>query len=403
MTSRDGDGAGLTSGAGDEPAAPPAAGLTTVFARLSAPGDLDLDALAAELAAHWRARSVAFVVARQHRFVPAGVFPGRAADLAEVALRPDAGVIGLVAATGTARALPADSPRDPGYRRMFALAEGESLARLVAPSRDLDSTVRAVLNVCRVQPFTEGELMTAQAVADALGLRLQTSALRDTARDRRTDRDRQIAQAVATEEAERRRLAYDLHDGVATALASGSFHLASAELSLGADAGLAPVREQVHLARDLVDLAYDQTRSAITGLHSLVLSDLGLVAAVESLARATPGVAVQVLADPPEAFADLPAHTAGALHRIAAEALRNVAKHAHASTAAVSLRRVGDVVLLGCSDDGVGFEVADARAEGPGHYGLTSITERCALIEATLRIESLPGLGTTVIVEAPVG
>jgi signal transduction histidine kinase len=245
----------------------------------------------------------------------------------------------------------------------------------------------------------------------------------DAVDEHRSDRDRLIAQAISAQENERRRIAFDLHDGVTTALASMSFHLSAAELSLSAhshgrelsgDLGQAQV--QIASARRLADLAYNQTRAAITGLHSLVLDDLGLVAAIESLAQTVPEIEVEFLADDASLFADVPDHAAAALFRIAQESIGNAVKHAKAERVVVSLRRVGDAVVLGTADDGVGFDLRDQlegrtglggrssdREDGSqaGHYGLSSIAERAALIGASLRIETMPGRGTTVIVELP--
>jgi signal transduction histidine kinase len=397
--------------------------LVALLARLGAREPLDLDAVAEGVAAALGAHAAAVLTSDAHTITAGGVWPGRAADHPGFRLPVGRGVTGLVAASGRPERMAADAPRDPAHRRLLGLRPGEAVARVVTPTRDRDGQVTGVLSVVRdvAQPFAAADLELAQALADLVGLRRHADELVRADRTQRSRRDLRIAQAISAEEAERRRLAYDLHDGVTTALASMSFHLSSAELTMAALADAPPgadpaalgqrfeqVRTQVRAAHDLVDLAYDQTRSAITGLHSLVLSDLGLVPALESLAEATP-LPVDLVADPSEAFADLPDHVASALHRITQEALRNVAKHAHASHAVVSLRRVGDVVVLGCTDDGVGFDaratadrVGAGQAAEPGHYGLASIGERCALLGATLRIESLPGMGTTLMVEVPV-
>jgi two-component system, NarL family, sensor kinase len=269
-------------------------------------------------------------------------------------------------------------------------------------------------------PYSDEDVTGLQPYADLLGLRLQVRDLADAVDAHRGDRDRLMAQAVSAQEAERRRIAFDLHDGVSTALAAMSFHLNAAELSMPtpSDASSAEAmaercaraREQIVSARTLGDLAYQQTRAAITGLHSLVLDDLGLVAAMESLAKAADGV-VSVSCDEASAFDDIPAHQAAALFRIAQEAISNAVRHSKARLIELTLRRHEDHVVLRAHDDGVGFDVrasASRRAGGEtdaegGHYGLTSIAERCALIGAELRIDSQPGLGTAVTVELRVG
>jgi len=235
----------------------------------------------------------------------------------------------------------------------------------------------------------------------------------------RTERDQLIKQAVSAQEAERRRIAFDLHDGVTTALASMSFHLSAADLTVAELAARDPkverdfarARSDLVNARELADLAYHQTRAAISGLHSLVLDDLGLVAAMESLvqtaANGEGAPSIDLLVDPAADLDDIPDHVAAALYRIAQEALANAVKHAEADRVVLSLRRVGDSIVLGCADDGQGFDPAERRtvragdADGTQHFGLSSIAERCALIEASLRIESVPERGTTVLVELP--
>jgi len=350
------------------------------------------------------------------------------------------GVTGLVARNGRAVRLSSDSPRNAAHRQLLGLAAGERVARMCLPARGVAGQVLGVLTVHRgtERPFTDDDLARVQPLADLLGLRLHAQRLMQAADEHRTERDRLIAQAISAQEAERRRIAFDLHDGVTTALASLSFHLNAADLSLGelSECGLAPgeqaaggpapggdpredgrvramrqAQAQIGSARSLADLAYTQTRAAITGLHSLVLDDLGIVAALESLVQTAPQVDVEFVADPTESFAELPAHAASALFRIAQETTSNAVRHAQATRVVLSLRRVGDVVVLGTIDDGVGFDARESTgASTPGgdggtdaeHFGLSSIAERCALLGASLRVESVPGRGTTVIVEIPV-
>ena len=99
-----------------------------------------------------------------------------------------------------------------------------------------------------------------------------------------------------------------------------------------------------------------------------------------------------------------PAHLATevalCLFRVAQEALSNVARHAGACCATVTLRQIGDGLVLAVSDDGVGFEPGHS---GKGmHLGLASMRERVRLVRGTLDIESAPGQGTKVIAWVPV-
>jgi signal transduction histidine kinase len=343
---------------------------------------------------------------------------------ATLTLQVGFGVTGLVARTGKPVLIESDSPRNALHRKLLGLAPHQTVARMCLPLRGLDDLVVGVLAVHRSpeRPFDDVALAEAETVTTVLGLWLHAQQLYGAVHRHRTERDRLIKQAISAQEAERRRIAFDLHDGVTTALASMSFHLSAADLTVselasedGATTGtrlaeLERARAELVSARALADMAYTQTRAAISGLHSLVLDDLGLVAAIESLVQmAAPegGPVIDLAVDPRAGIEELPDHAAAALYRIAQEALSNAVKHADAERIVLSLRRVGDSMVLGCTDDGKGFDLEASRsaragdAEGAQHFGLSSVAERCAMIEASLRVESVPGRGTTVLVELP--
>lgn len=334
------------------------------------------------------------------------------------------GVTGRVARTRKPVLLDADSPRNVLHRQLLRLGPHQTVARMCLPLPGLRGDVAGVLAVHRdpSRPFSQADLDLAEPQAVILGLRLHAEQLWRAVNRHRTERDRLIKQAISAQEAERRRIAFDLHDGVTTALASMSFHLSAADLTVSEAASgdgsedpvrirqLERARAELVSARELADLAYNQTRAAISGLHSLVLDDLGLVAAIESLVQMAgrdDGPEIDLAVDPTAAIDDIPDHAAAALYRIIQEALANAVKHAEANRIVLSLRRVGDSVVVGCSDDGKGFDAVERRtsraldADGKQHFGLSSIAERCAMIEASLRIESAPGRGTTLLVELP--
>lgn len=353
-----------------------------------------------------------------------GAFPGRAVAERRLVVPAGQGLVGQVAVNGHAIHMAADSPRSPDLRLLLGLGAAGSVARLCLPARSLDGQTMAVVSLHRQEPFSGEDLRRWQPVADLMGLRLAAENLRDAVDAHHGERDRLIAAAISAQEAERRRIALDLHDGVTTALASMSFHLNAAELSLQRVAGVETdqAAAQIAAARSLLDLAYSQTRAAITGLHSLVLDDHGLVAAVATLVQTAPGLKIELIADEEDAFADVSNHAAAALFRIAQETISNAVRHSQASRVEVSLLRTEGAVVLATKDDGIGFDPRAATAAGPrpaaggsvriaedrafsssqvDHFGLSSIAERCALIGASLQIDSDPGRGTAVTVELP--
>lgn len=376
---------------------------------------------AEEVGAVLDAEGVVVFSVEGHQLLVSDAWPSREPTVREMVRIPVGfGVAGLVARNGLAVTLPSDSPRNPAHRRLLGLRSGETVSRMCLPAPGVADVVAGVLAVHRRPPreFGPDDLAAATPYAARIGLRLHADQLWSMVHRHRTERDRLIEAAISAQEAERRRIAFDLHDGVTTALASMSFHLSAADLSvsmLAASAGdtdadaAARARSEVAAARRLADLAYQQTRVAISGLHSLVLDDLGLVAAFESLVQMTEsgGARIDLIVEPGDTFGDLTDHAGAALYRIAQEALSNAVKHAKADRIVLSLRRVGDSVILGCTDDGVGFDPEQRRAnrlsdhDAQQHFGLSSIAERCALIEGSLRLESMPGRGTTLLVELP--
>ena len=370
------------------------------------------------LASHLEADGVVILASDGSQLSVVEVWPENAETAARLRFPVGFGVTGLVARNGQATLLSADSPRNPVHRELLGLRDRETVARMVLPTIGVSGAVVGVIAAHRApsRPFTAADAALGAPLASLVGLELHAEQLWGTAHRHRTERDRLIKAAISAQEAERRRIAFDLHDGVSTTLASMSFHLSAAALSVSELDGPTPrsgaverVRSEVGAARRLADLAYQHARFAISGLHSLVLDDLGLVAALESLAQnavVEGGPAVDMVVDPRATFDDIPDHAAAALYRIAQEALGNAIKHSRADRVVLSLRRVEDTVVLGCMDDGIGFDPEERRAarvddDGAQHFGLSSIAERCALIEASLRLESVLGRGTTVLVALP--
>lgn len=140
----------------------------------------------------------------------------------------------LVARTRKAVLLDADSPRNALHRQLLRFEPEQTVARMCLPLPGLEDDVVGVLAVHRDsrRPFGQADLDAAEPFAAVLGLRLHAEQLWRAVHRHRTERDRLIKQAISAQEAERRRIGFDLHDGVTTALASMSFHLSAADLTV---------------------------------------------------------------------------------------------------------------------------------------------------------------------------
>lgn len=213
------------------------------------------------------------------------------------------------------------------------------------------------------------------------------------------DRERLLRHAVEASDAERRRIAGDLHDGVVQELTG---------LSYGMDAMRLGNPTEGERAAVIADSA-TRLRSSIGSLRSLLvdlyppnLADEGLPSALAELASGLEraGITVQLDTDGTE---DLPKQTAALLFRAAQEIVRNVATHSGATEVAMSAAHSDGTATLVVDDDGRGFDETELGDRGSsGHFGLRSIGDLLAESGGMLTVRAAPGQGTRVEVEVPV-
>jgi signal transduction histidine kinase len=188
---------------------------------------------------------------------------------------------------------------------------------------------------------------------------------------------------------ERRRLERDLHDGAQQRLVSLALTLRLAQEKLDSDPS--ETRRLLDRSREELAEALQELRELARGIHPAVLSDRGLGAAVETLARRAP-LPVELSGLPAER---LPEQVELAAYFVVSEALTNVAKYASASQAWVTVTRSGGRLEVAISDNGVG------GADPELGTGLRGLSDRLAAIEGRLEIDSRPGRGTTVRARIP--
>jgi signal transduction histidine kinase len=208
--------------------------------------------------------------------------------------------------------------------------------------------------------------------------------------------------AVTTgQEEERHRLARDLHDDTIQSLIALNQRIQLAQLTAPDEPTAAQLSEMQHMTGQTIGDLRRLTRD----LRPIYLEDLGLVTALNMLARDTS----QALNIPVE-FQDsgrerrLPVDVELAFYRIGQEALSNVARHAQASCAELHLAFAKDDTILSIRDDGCGFTVPESPAEmaASGHFGLLGIQERAEIIGARLLIDSSPGKGAHLTISLPI-
>lgn len=188
----------------------------------------------------------------------------------------------------------------------------------------------------------------------------------------------------------RRRIERDLHDGAQQRLVMLALQLRIARSQISDDHAAAELLDE---ALDELDGATAELRELARGIHPAVLTEGGLRPALRAL-TARAAVPVALVAVPAERFAASAEVTA---YFIVAEALTNVARHAQAERAAVSIEHEGEWLIVEVRDDGRG------GAEADGGSGLRGLQDRLAALGGRMTVVSPPGEGTTLRAEVPCG
>jgi len=200
-------------------------------------------------------------------------------------------------------------------------------------------------------------------------------------------------QLLSQDEEHRRRLARDLHDGLAPILVSAHARLQSAGVE----------NEHVEQATALIRRAIRETREILGTVRPATLDDLGLVAALSAAAREMAKDAGWTLEEALDDPGPLSREAESTLYRVAVEALNNVKKHAAAHEVRLALLKKADTLEIDVADDGHGFATDQWGEAGlrPGHFGLLGMRERVSFLGGLCKVQSKPGEGTTVRIVVP--
>jgi signal transduction histidine kinase len=212
-----------------------------------------------------------------------------------------------------------------------------------------------------------------------------------------------ISQTLERQELERQYLAHELHDETAQELVDISHKI---DELLEDKNGTQPyVADMLSQLRHDVDQILEGTRRLIQGIRPPLLEELGLKPALLWLVDQTAEEAgIEVKLGIVEPMSRITRAVEISLFRIAQEALTNAKRHSRATRIDLAIMVEGKQVVMKVTDNGAGFHVPDAEAlMRHGKFGIMGIMERARLVGGNVQVESMPGVGTTVTAQMPLG
>ncbi|OGC94404.1 MAG: hypothetical protein A2W25_01860 [candidate division Zixibacteria bacterium RBG_16_53_22] len=285
---------------------------------------------------------------------------------------------------------------------LAGLANGKQIRHHVTVPLIAKSRVLGLLHLASPQPgrLSSENIQLLGAMGHQLGVAIENSNLWEQLKYKEEIRGRLLEGIITAQEAERKRIARELHDQTGQSLTSLMVGLKMLETARPEE-----IDQRIKSMRHLTGQMLEDVHNLAVELRPSSLDDLGLVAALEQYTREftdkfginsefqTIGFDHRRLSPEMEI----------ALYRIVQEALTNVVKHAEAKKVSVLMEVRQSSIVAIVEDDGRGFDIQPKSRNHEGRLGLYGMYERAELIGGKLTIESRPGKGTTVFVEVPLG
>jgi signal transduction histidine kinase len=206
---------------------------------------------------------------------------------------------------------------------------------------------------------------------------------------------------LTAQEEERKQISRELHDEIGQTLTGVTVKLAT--LKKEAAANVRGLEKKIASTQRLLERSMKIVHQFARDLRPPLLDDLGLIPALHAFMKQfTRRTNIPIGFTAFTALEQMDSDKRTVLYRVAQEALTNVAKHARASRASVSIRRVGEDVLMEVHDDGRSFHVKRVlSAKKFTRLGLLGMRERIEMVGGSFGIDSTPGKGTTIRAQIP--
>ena len=255
----------------------------------------------------------------------------------------------------------------------------------------------------QVEAFSPNDIAGLMSLASQAAVALQNARLVEALEQQRAALHQVSLRLVQAQEAERRRIARELHDELGQLLTALKLNLEAGRQALLPEAP-AKLKTSLQEASSLAIQTMESARNLSLELHPAILDDLGLIAALRwEIDRYKQRTGQSICFEAADLADDLGPEVTITIYRVVIEAMTNIARHAQAREIFISLVVEGPQIVIQIEDDGIGFEVApeiQGLKKRPS-LGLVSMRERAELLGGQLRLISAPGRGTKVCMHLP--
>ena len=263
------------------------------------------------------------------------------------------------------------------------------------PIQLLRAIAAIMISLFIIRFFRSFEVETQQRIAELQAARLEEAERREALRGEL------LRRVVAAQEAERQRIARELHDATGqalTALGLGLRGVATSYVRQDKD----QIEKRLRQLEDMTTRSLDELRHLISDLRPSHLDDLGLAAALRWYAKDLQSrVPIEIHVEVSGEDRPLTSSVKIALYRVAQEALTNVIKYANAREVWVRLNYREQEVMLQVEDNGAGFDIEAQAKSARSQWGLLGMQERAALLGGRFDLYSVVGQGTRIQVVIP--
>ena len=263
--------------------------------------------------------------------------------------------------------------------------------------------ILGVIFAAATQPdaFNRDDLTFLQTISDHVAVALTNARLLQELREKERVRGLLLTKVVTAQEEERRRISHELHDQIGQLLTALLIQLQLLERDLSEPS----LRERLKMLKQLAEEISSHLHHIAWELRPPALDELGLMAALEKVTEEWSrrfNIPCEFVANG-SINGEVQPEMAIGIFRIVQEALTNIAKHAKATHARVSVYQEDSELVVTVEDNGVGFKVSDIlkHPDENKRLGLLGMMERAAMLSGTLTIDSKPGKGTKVQVRIP--